>query len=127
MNPIPLEDWEIAYEAYRAHTGGVSLASGQPIPEAHDLRPDIQDAWRASAAALRAALFCPVHGALDARGELEAFDNCIGCIRVQKDELLAVLQRIHEGASRTAVDSRSRDDDRYCLAEIIRQSGDAIK
>ena len=41
--------------------------------------------------------------------------------------LLAALQRIHEGACRTAVDSRSRDDDRYCLAEVIRISGEAIK
>ena len=42
-------------------------------------------------------------------------------------DLLAALKRIHEGACRTAVDSRSRDDDRYCLAEVIRISGEAIK
>ncbi len=42
----------IAYEAYRAHTGGVSLATGQRIPEWHELRQDIQHAWHASALAV---------------------------------------------------------------------------
>lgn len=41
---------ELAYEAYRAHTGGISLASGQPIPEWSALRPEIQAAWDASTA-----------------------------------------------------------------------------
>jgi len=36
------------YEAYRDHTGGVSLASGQPIPTWDDMREDVKDAWRAS-------------------------------------------------------------------------------
>lgn len=43
---------KLAYEAYRAHTGGVSLASGQKIPPFDMLRPEIQDAWGASATAL---------------------------------------------------------------------------
>lgn len=43
---------EIAYNAYRDHTGGISLASGQPIPEWSQLRPDIQEAWEASASAI---------------------------------------------------------------------------
>jgi len=47
------EDAEVAYTAYRNHTGGVSLASGQRIPEWVELRDDIKAAWRASAAALR--------------------------------------------------------------------------
>ncbi len=46
-------DAEVAYDAYRAHTGGVSLASGHPIPEWSSLRPDIQEAWVASARALK--------------------------------------------------------------------------
>jgi hypothetical protein len=41
----------LLYEAYRAYTGGVSLASGGAIPEWDALRPDIQEAWRASASA----------------------------------------------------------------------------
>lgn len=49
----PIDDAQIAYEAYRNHTGGISLASGGPIPEWGGLRPDIQAAWKASADALR--------------------------------------------------------------------------
>lgn len=82
-----LEDWAVAYEAYRAHTGGISLASGQPIPEAKDLRPDIQEAWKASAAALRKVMLCDIHFSLDKADKLEPFDNCVACIRVERDEL----------------------------------------
>lgn len=78
---------EIAYEAYRAHTGGVSLASGQPIPEWEKLRPDIQAAWKASADALASWMFCPVHEELNRSGGLEPFDNCLACIRNERDEL----------------------------------------
>jgi len=42
----------IAYEAYRNHTGGKSLATGQNIPEWPDLAPVIQEAWRAAANAV---------------------------------------------------------------------------
>ncbi len=48
----PSEPAKVAYEAYRSHTGGVSLASGHPIPEWEALRPDIQEAWGAAAKAL---------------------------------------------------------------------------
>ena len=42
----------MAYLSYRQHTGGVSLATGQALPEWHELRPDIQNAWNAAAAAV---------------------------------------------------------------------------
>ncbi len=42
----------IAYEAYRSHTGGISLATGHAIPAWHELREDIQMAWHAAAAAV---------------------------------------------------------------------------
>lgn len=42
----------IAYEAYRAHTGGKSLVSGAPIPEWSALPLPIQDAWLAAADAV---------------------------------------------------------------------------
>jgi len=42
----------MAYLSYRQHTGGVSLATGQALPEWHELRPDIQNAWHAAAAAV---------------------------------------------------------------------------
>jgi len=35
---------------------------------------------------------CPVHANLDAAGKLRPFDNCIACIRVQRDELLLQLE-----------------------------------
>lgn len=47
---------QIAYEAYRNHTGGKSLATGQDIPEWADLAHVIQEAW--SAAATEVAVEC---------------------------------------------------------------------
>ena len=49
---------QLAYEAYRAHTGGISLASGQPIPEWNALKFDIQEAWKASTDLVSIALDC---------------------------------------------------------------------
>lgn len=46
-----------AYEGYRMHTGGKSLATGQNIPEWNQLRPDIQAAWRSSRDALLKELY----------------------------------------------------------------------
>lgn len=46
--PSPEDLAEAAYEGYRMHTGGKSLATGTTIPKWNDLRPDIQEAWRAS-------------------------------------------------------------------------------
>ena len=46
------EQAQVAYEGYRNHTGGKSLATGQPIPEWHELREDIKEAWRASVRAI---------------------------------------------------------------------------
>ena len=40
-----------AYEAYRNHTGGKSLATGDPIPQWDQLPITIQEAWEAAAAA----------------------------------------------------------------------------
>ena len=42
----------MAYLSYRQHTGGVSLATGQALPEWYELREDIQNAWHAAAAAV---------------------------------------------------------------------------
>lgn len=49
---------QLAYEAYRAHTGGISLASGQPIPAWAQLKPEIQEAWRASTNVVALAVTC---------------------------------------------------------------------
>ena len=40
-------------------------------------------------AKLRSELLCPVHASLDATGKLKPFDNCVACIRVERDELQA--------------------------------------
>lgn len=40
---------QVAYKCYRDRTGGVSLATGQPIPEWSALPEAIQDAWQAAA------------------------------------------------------------------------------
>lgn len=42
----------VAYDGYRNHTGGVSLISGQPIPEWNELKPEIKAAWEAAADAV---------------------------------------------------------------------------
>lgn len=39
---------QIAYDAYRTHAGGKSLATGQNIPDWEDLAPVIQSAWEAA-------------------------------------------------------------------------------
>lgn len=46
------DDGKRGYEAYRAHTGGISLVSKQPIPEWEALPTEIQEAWIAAADAI---------------------------------------------------------------------------
>lgn len=89
-----VDDAQVAYEAYRNHTGGISLASGQPIPEWSQLRPEIQAAWKASADALRKQIMCPVHHSLDVIGQLDPFDQCVACTRVERNELRSELRRM---------------------------------
>ena len=47
-----MREAEIAYEAYRANTGGVNVHTGRPIPPFADLDPRIKAAWAAAADAL---------------------------------------------------------------------------
>jgi hypothetical protein len=45
--------WEkLAYNAYRDAAGGVSLVTGEKLPEFEELAPKIQAAWKASALAV---------------------------------------------------------------------------
>lgn len=56
---------QIAYEVYRAHTGGVSLATGAPIPQWEQLPTPIQSAWEAAGLTVReevARRLCEVFG-----------------------------------------------------------------
>ena len=48
--------------------------------------PGILDALEA-ALELRDELLCPIHVQLDRADKLEPFDNCVACIRVERDEL----------------------------------------
>lgn len=56
-NPYPVSKLSVEsvaeklYEAYRGHTGGKSLATGQPIPQWEELPQAIKDAWMATAKA----------------------------------------------------------------------------
>ena len=43
---------KIAYDAYAKETGGVSLISGDKLPEFSALKQSIQDAWAAAADAV---------------------------------------------------------------------------
>ena len=47
-----IEPAQRAYEAYCEHTNWKSLISGSPLPQCNDLKPEIQNAWRAVANAL---------------------------------------------------------------------------
>jgi hypothetical protein len=47
---------QIGYDAYRAHTDGKSLVSGQPIPEFDKLSVPIQNAWEAAGQAVAASV-----------------------------------------------------------------------
>lgn len=37
---------------------------------------------------------CPVHESLDKNGHLEPLDNCVACLRAQRDELLVENERL---------------------------------
>jgi hypothetical protein len=43
---------KIGYDAYREHSGGVSLVSGEPLPFWDDQSPEIRAAWDAAALAV---------------------------------------------------------------------------
>lgn len=45
---------KVAYDAYRATTGGHSAVTGQPLPEWEDQSEQIREAWSAAARAVRA-------------------------------------------------------------------------
>lgn len=47
---------KVAYEAYRASSGGRSLVSGAELPAYEDLSREIRDAWDAASQAVAAVL-----------------------------------------------------------------------
>lgn len=47
-----IELGQVAYEAYRAAVDGVSLITGDRLPDWGDLREDARAAWRAAADAV---------------------------------------------------------------------------
>jgi hypothetical protein len=52
--------------------------------------------WKSKEAEKLAELLCPVHAHLDEIGKLADFDNCIACIRVQRDELLQKVKELEQ-------------------------------
>jgi hypothetical protein len=48
---------KMAYDAYCTSTGGVSLISGDKLPEFEVLKPAIQEAWDAAAGAVRLSFY----------------------------------------------------------------------
>lgn len=48
-----LELGQVAYAAYCQSSGGRSLASGQKLPGWKDTTPEIREAWRAAADAVK--------------------------------------------------------------------------
>jgi len=50
-------------------------------------------------------LLCPPHAKLDECGHLEPFDNCIACIRAERDELKYLIMRISTDCAQTALES----------------------
>jgi len=59
---------KLAYDAYSKKTGGVSLATGDKLPEFDALKPAIQEAWQAAANAVEYDLIGPL-GAENEFGE----------------------------------------------------------
>lgn len=51
-----------AYKAYSKHTGGRSLATGDPLPLWEELPIEIQDAWRASTEAVLRGVVANIEG-----------------------------------------------------------------
>jgi hypothetical protein len=47
-------------------------------------------------------------------------------LAAQNERLRAALEAIHKGACLTAQDSRSREDDRYCIADVMMTARDAL-
>ena len=47
-----VEEGQVAYTAYRDHTNGRSLVSGEPIPEWEFLPEQVKAAWQAAGEAV---------------------------------------------------------------------------
>ena len=60
-------------------------------------------------------LLCPPHAGLDKSGKLEPFDNCIACIRNERDELKSLLMRISTDCAQTALEDPLRAKDNWVL------------
>lgn len=42
---------------------------------------------------------CPIHESLDKSGSLKPLDNCVACLRVQRDELLENIRSLSDWKS----------------------------
>jgi hypothetical protein len=99
---------QIGYEAYRAHTGGVSLATGQSIPEWQHLKPEIQAAWDAAGTALRA--------------DLEVAQKRIADLEAERDSLAAALEVAKQDAFETWRHDQGADDSLEAYEYFLREA-----
>jgi hypothetical protein len=51
--PAEIELGQVAYEGYKTCSDGRSLVSGESLPDWWQLQPNIREAWRASADAVK--------------------------------------------------------------------------
>jgi len=62
-----------------------------------------------------ADLLCPPHANLDKNNHLEPFDNCIACIRNERDELRQLLLRISTDIGQTIIEDPIKSADGWTL------------
>jgi hypothetical protein len=116
------EDAEVAYSAYREHTGGVSLVSLEPIPEWEKLTPQIQWAWKAAAHAMREIMFCPPHWRLEHTDRMEPFTQCIACTRAEVNVLRQRHDFLLESNNRLVEERRAAEAN----VAALRAAGEAV-
>lgn len=68
---------------------------------------------RASTRKTKTAWLCPVHESLDKSGKLEPLDNCVACLRAERNELREQLRE-----ARAALDAMTKERDRAAEAAI---------
>lgn len=89
----------IAYEAYRNHTGGISLVSKQPIPEWDALPGEIKAAWKVAAETVAAVRVDRLVRAC------MAADHAIGSVMACREGITDTLLQDVRDALRSAIET----------------------
>lgn len=64
-------------------------------------------------------LLCPIHANLDAIGKLKPFDNCVACIRVERDELRKRAEKAEAKCEKLLSDYKSAKDLIAKFAQVL--------